>query len=583
MATAVWQRLLPLPLAVVLACFALLTTTHTRYADEPQPRLHLVTWGETLSGIALQYGVSLDELMRANSLKSDMIHAGEQLVIPVPASTPSAEQAGSASQPVTGKVHVVAFGETLYSIALMYGADMYALAQANGIANPDLIQPGQQLLIPAAPDGQSSVVATPASSASSGGQPDSSSQVYHIVRFGETLIGIALEYGVSADTLALVNGIANPSLIYSGQRLLIPSAQESAAEPQPTPQPSSNQTVLVAPNERYGVCAHLLDQDLNATLGAVQGLGFNWVKQQIEWKLFEPSKGQIQWQALDQIVAAAASRGLHLLLSVVKAPAWARPEDTDFSVDGPPANTADYADFVGALATRYKGRVAAYEIWNEQNLWYEWGGKGKLSAAAYVALLREAYQRIKAADPSAIVVSGGLTPTGVNDGYVAFDDVHYLGQMYAAGAAAYFDALGAHPSGYNNPPDDSPERNSTATTQFKGHWSFYFRRFEQLRDVMVLNGDGSKQIWFTEFGWSSQAQPPAGYEYAADNSEQQQATYLYRAFEIAREKPYVGVMFIWNLNYAAVVGPADEKAGFSLVRADGSLRPAYLALALMPK
>ncbi len=542
--------------------------------------VHVVSWGETLSSISALYDVSLEDLLQANSLaNAHVIQAGQVLIIPSGRAPVAAPAPAPAPPAGAARTHVVAFGESLYGIALTYGVDMYELAAANGIANPDIIRPGQTLTIPGQPGPNA-----PADSSSPTAPPDAPAVArQHVVAYGETLFGIALQYGISLDHLSAANGITNPSLIYPGQVLQIPYADGSgngAAMPLPAPTAAP---VAVAGQAVPGVCIHAVHQDTNAVLDAVQGLSFGWIKQQVEWKIIEPEKGNIRWDMLDPVVDAAAARGLKVLLSVVKAPVWARPADTDISVDGPPAHPGDYGDFVGALAARYQGRVAAYEIWNEQNLWYEWGGKGRLSAGQYVELLRVAQERIRAADPSALIVSGGLTPTGVNDGYVAFDDVHYLGQMYAAGAAAYFDVLGAHPSGYNNPPDDTPSYNSTDTTEFKGHWSFYYRRFEQLRDVMALNGDGHKQMWFTEFGWSSQSNPPEGYEYAADNSEDQQARYLLRAFEMARQQGYVGVMFVWNLNFASVAGPADEKAGFSLVRADGYPRPAYLALAAMPR
>ena len=581
------RRLLLFAIALVVAGLVALLPMAC-YAEGPQAQVHIVMWGETLSSIALRYGVTLDSLMQANGItNSHYIRAGDQLIIP-----PPGEPAKSGEPPANApggqgeqKTHTVAYGESLYAIALFYGVDMRDLAAANGIANPDIIRPGQRLIIPSGSGqaGSGNSGAAP----STGSSPQPANAVYHVVRYGDTLYGIALEYGVSADAIASANGLTNPSLIFAGQRLLISgSVQGGNPQPTPTPAPSGQQPQAqptLPAKLGYGVCVHLLNQDMDAVLNAVQGLGFTWVKQQIEWKLFEPAKGQIQWAMLDQVVNAANNHGLHLVLSVVKAPKWARPADSDLSVDGPPANPADYAAFVGALAARYQGKVAAYEVWNEQNLWYEWGGKGHLSAAEYVKLLQAAHDSIKAADPGAIVISGGLTPTGVNDGYTAFDDVNYLGQMYAAGARPYFDVLGAHPSGYNNPPDDSPEHNSTNTSQFKGHWSFYFRRFEQLHDVMLLNGDGGKQMWLTEFGWSSQSNPPAGYEYAADNTAEQQATYLVRAFQILKDKGYVGAAFVWNLNYAPVCGPADEKAGFSLMGADGRARPAYAALAAMAK
>ena len=565
-------------IALALAGVFLLLSPVACLAEGPAAQTHLVVWGETLYSISLQYGVSIDQLMQANGITDrQWIRAGDQLVIPVPAaSTPVAAEPTPSGTATGQRTHTVGYGETLSSIAYAHGVDMTDLATANGIANPDIIQPGQILTIPGG--------ATDAVPSDGSTTPPQQPQQSHIVRSGETLSSIAFEYGVALDALIAANGITNASLIYAGQSLIIPGANTSDGKATPTPTPASpSQPAAALTATGYGVCAHMFDVDLDSVMVATQGMGFTWVKQQIEWALFEPSRGQIQWAALDSIVDAATRHGVHVLFSVVKAPDWARPADSDFTVDGPPADPADYASFVGELAARYRGRVAAYEVWNEQNLWYEWGGRGKLSAAGYVALLQAAYSAIKAADPSAVVVSGGLTPTGVNDGYVAFDDVHYLAQMYAAGADAYFDVLGAHPSGYNNPPGDTPEYNSTDTTEFKGHWSFYFRRFEQLHDVMALNGQGSKPIWLTEFGWSSQQVPPAGYEYAAENSEEEQASYLRTAIEYARRLPYVGVVFVWNLNYASITGPQDEKAGFSLIRYDGSLRPAYAALAAMSK
>ena len=79
------------------------------------------------------------------------------------------------------------------------------------------------------------------------------------------------------------------------------------------------------------------------------------------------------------------------------------------------------------------------------------------------------------------------------------------------------------------------------------------------------------------------AGPAGGYEYAAQNSEGEQAQYLVDAFNLAKRWGWVGPMFVWNLNFAPVAGPADEKSAFGLVRADWSPRPAYEALRNMAK
>jgi hypothetical protein len=243
---------------------------------------------------------------------------------------------------------------------------------------------------------------------------------------------------------------------------------------------------------------------------------------------------------------------------------------------------------MGQMAERYRGRVHAYEVWNEQNLAREWGGVGRPNAVEYVRLLAAAYDAIKAADPDVAVVAGALTPAGdvdVGEGILARDDRAFLRVMYRAGLAPVSDAIGVHPSGFNNPPDDDPQHNSKSASEFKGHWSFYYRNFENYRAVMEEFGDTAKQLWFTEFGWASGPKPAREYKYAQEISEEQQARYLVRAFEIGQERDYVGAMFLWNLNYAPSADPNDMqgKRVFSIIRPDWSLRPAYLALQRLPK
>ena len=200
-------------------------------------------------------------------------------------------------------------------------------------------------------------------------------------------------------------------------------------------------------------------------------------------------------------------------------------------------------------------------------------------------LLKAAYPAIKQADPSANVLTGALTPTGFNDPAVAIDDVVYLQRMYQyqdGVVRSSCDAIGAHAGGYNNPPDDTPANKTVKSSNFKGHMSFYFRRIEQMREIMVLNGDSEKKLWVTEFGWST-ANQARGYEYGADNTEFDQAQYVVRAFNLGHDFGWVGGMFLWNLNFQQVVPPADEKWAFGIIRPDGSPRPAFLFLKQMPK
>jgi LysM repeat protein len=124
-------------------------------AISPTPSTHVVQEGETLSEIARTYGVTVDAIVQANDLgdADAIIREGQVLFIPVlPTPVPAEEgtevAASTPSSTVGRKVHVVQEGETLSEIARMYGVTADALAQANGLDNPNAIRVGQALVIP---------------------------------------------------------------------------------------------------------------------------------------------------------------------------------------------------------------------------------------------------------------------------------------------------------------------------------------------------------------------------------------------------------------------------------------------------
>lgn len=371
--------------------------------------------------------------------------------------------------------------------------------------------------------------------------------------------------------------------------------------PTPPPPPLAI-TPLGTDGLAYGFNAFLIGNGGGATfntrtMGKVREAGFGWVRVQLQWSEFEPSPGSYNTAVYDTIIGAASNGGANVLVSVVKAPAWASPSHPGAL----PENTAAFARTMRYLAARYSGQVGAWEIWNEQNLAGEVGGQ--VAVAPYFETLKAGYGAVKAADPRAIVLFGGLTPTGLNDPAVAINDVEYLRAFYAyrdGEGRNYFDVLAAHPGSAANPPDTAfPTNPGVGACPPKyaaqeGHcWKdapdFYFRRVEDQRAVMVAAGDGPKQIWLTEFGWDScqgGLPTPNGYEYCALTSETQQAQYIVRAFTIAREEwPWMGAMFLWNLNYAATpsIQTSDEKYAWSLLRGDWSNRPAFEAIKAMPK
>ena len=314
------------------------------------------------------------------------------------------------------------------------------------------------------------------------------------------------------------------------------------------------------------------------TAEMVRQAGFQWVRFQVRWESLEPRPGEWDFRPIDRVLPVYEAAGLSVLASVVGAPEWARAAN-----GGIVADPATFREAMRRLASRYRGRIHAWEIWNEQNLAHELHGPVRVQP--YCAVLRAGYEGVKAGDPEALVVFGGLTPTGVNDPTIAMDDVAYLEAFYALDGGSctrYFDVLGAHANATLNPPDTLwPERPGPGPG-WRDHPSFYFRRVEQLRAVMERHGD-RRPVWITEFGWTTN-NPAPGYEYGQYVSEEQQAEYLVRAFEIARTRwPWVTGMFVWCLNFSTIVGPDDEKGPWSVLNPDWSPRPAYRALSAMPK
>src|SRR5262249_32658181 len=140
-----------------------------------------------------------------------------------------------------------------------------------------------------------------------------------------------------------------------------------------------------------------------------------------------------------------------------------------------------------------------------------------------------------------IVLSAGLAPTGVTDEHSA-DDVEFLKWMYAAGLQGKFDALGAHANA-QAPEVDVP----LGSLKDFPHPSFYFRRIEQLRNVMVERGDAARQVWLLEWGWTSDSIHPSYAWFAV--TEDKKADNLIAAFTYARQHwvPWIGVMSVWTL------------------------------------
>jgi hypothetical protein len=312
-------------------------------------------------------------------------------------------------------------------------------------------------------------------------------------------------------------------------------------------------------------------------LDSIRTMVFSHVKQTFAWEDIEPLEGEWHFQESDRILNEIEQRGMKLVARLTDTPGWAMDPSLDATafVDTPPVKLDDYANFCSTVASRYRGRIAAYQIWNEPNLSREWGGQPP-NAAGYVGLLKACSEAIRAVDPDAILISAGLSPTGTYDDRAHPDDI-YLQAMYDAGFQRYVDVVGVHAPGYS-PPERSPDR----AVEMGSQRFFTFRRVEDLRKIMVANGDAARQMAILETGWTRDSFNPEYAWFAV--SEKLQARHLVAAYQYAADhwRPWVGLMsaiYIADPSW----GPKNEEYYWSVLTPEGYQTSAYPALANMPK
>jgi hypothetical protein len=351
----------------------------------------------------------------------------------------------------------------------------------------------------------------------------------------------------------------------------------------------------------YGIAAHGISMPYY-TMDQVSGqLKMPWVKQQVRWDHFSLEPGVMDWSGYDAMVDAASERGIKVMMSVVGAPQWSRTYFDANPQAAPPDDLAQFTAFLGELVDRYKGKIHAIEVWNEQNLDREWDTVEGVKAASYVELLRLAYQTIKSRDPNIVVISGALSPTGASatdpansNRVIYMDDFQYFQQMIDAGFLNFSDCVGAHHNGINMPPDVAwNDGYNDPTATFRGpfdnpdhSWSFKSTLWGY--HDMIQQAGYNKPLCVTEFGWATTEGfdgTPAGFEFANDNTLAEQAEWDVRAFQLMREWGFIHLAFLWNMDYSykGGIGATDPNAPYSILDLQGAARPAYGALGEMPK
>ncbi len=378
----------------------------------------------------------------------------------------------------------------------------------------------------------------------------------------------------------------------------LPPRVISSGDSPDSPSTSNSDQMDAWPADRfgYGIQSHATIGDPAFAMTVIrQQLGLDWVKVQMRWADVQTAPDTYHWEIWDSVLAQAEAQQLYIMLSLVTAPEWTRAAADQA---GPPDDYSLYYNFLTDLITRYPGQIHAIEVWNEQNIDREWSTSNGLSPQDYVTFLAGAYQTIKALDPSIIVISGALSPTGVHDEnrITSMDDFIYLDEALAAGLLTYADCVGAHHNGYNLPPDvgwDEVDRAGAAEAfLFQGPWanphhSWSFKTTLQVYADKIQALAPSKRVCVTEFGWGSSenydAIPPT-FEFFRDNTLQEQAAYIVQAFQQMRASGDVWLAFLFNLDFGNKGGgPTDDAVPYSLLNLDGSPRPAFDALSQMEK
>ncbi len=350
----------------------------------------------------------------------------------------------------------------------------------------------------------------------------------------------------------------------------------------PSPQVEPYVPIPYAGVNPYGINTFLEqeveDWKIHRTLRLIRDAGFKWIRQEFPWEDIEiEGKGIFRdrrqgrdissWAKYDHIVDLAEEYGIEIIARLDNPPAWSRAAGNEAGTLAPPDDYGDYGDFVYAVVSRYKGRVKYYQIWNEPNIYPEWG-EGPVDPEAYTRLLKVAYTRAKEADPEVVILSAGLAPTTEMTPENLMDLV-FLERMYEAGAKKYFDIMSVQGYGLWNGPTDRRVHPNRAN----------FSRVMLIRELMVRNGDAQKPIWASEVGWNALPRDFEGFPYYGRVSEELQAQYSASAYERAqREWPWMGVMNYWFFKRASDHEKDQAFYYFRMMEPDFYAYPVYEAV-----
>ena len=312
-------------------------------------------------------------------------------------------------------------------------------------------------------------------------------------------------------------------------------------------------------------------------LRTLNNAGVRFVRQEFPWEDIEihgkddfvdrrnDPAGIDAWEKYDNIVELAEMYDLEIIARLDNPPFWSRALTDTIGTHAPPDNLEDYAEFVEAVAARYQGRIRYYQLWNEPNIYPEWGEQA-VDPEAFTELLCTGYEAIKSIDHDAVILAGAMSPTVALNGR-DLNDLVFLQRMYDAGAGDCFDILSSQGYGLWSGPTDQRLRPTVVN----------YAHVILLRDLMVANGDADKSIWISEAGWNTV--PESMSDPYGRVTLEEQARYAVQAYERAQsEWPWSGVVNYWFLKRPSDLEKDQAWYYFRLMEPNFTPMPAWESL-----
>jgi polysaccharide biosynthesis protein PslG len=336
------------------------------------------------------------------------------------------------------------------------------------------------------------------------------------------------------------NELAVVSLLATAFALLAPSGAQSIVAPVVPGPPLGGVNAT-------GIAFGTPTARVNQEIAWAHSLGAHAIRVEIPWSTLEPTRGQIEPQALaftDNLVNQASAAGIKVVALAMWTPCWAssapvsllrkcRPHKSGRAQAWPPVDPNTYASFTAFLAGRYGAKLAAIEVWNEPDQANEDYFAGPNKAQRYAAVLRAAYPAIKRADPEMPVLGGSLV--GSNGAF--------LRALYAAGIKGYYDGLSVH------------------------FYNLVLASLRYLHQVQLANHD-SKPLWLNEFGWSSCWPRQRIQQEQGCVTKQAQGANLANVFRSLARTPWVAAEMVYTLQ-------GSRSEDFGVLTETGAHKPSF--------